>query len=108
MRKRIPDESSYSCIYGDCHAAFLHDRLRTRGIKMRGQLTSKPFGLQNFCALDLDDRRYASNVFHAYSAQARGIEMLNTAYHHLDLVPKGRDEDQLEFTQAGCSYYDEY
>ena len=35
-------------------AAFLHDRLRTRGIRLAGQLTSKPFGLPNFCALDLD------------------------------------------------------
>ncbi len=26
--------------------------------------------------------------------------MLNTAYHYLDLVPKGRDEAELEFTQA--------
>jgi predicted dithiol-disulfide oxidoreductase (DUF899 family) len=31
-------------------------------------------------------------VFHTYSAYARGIDMLNTAYHYLDLAPKGRDE----------------
>jgi predicted dithiol-disulfide oxidoreductase (DUF899 family) len=31
-------------------------------------------------------------VFHTYSAYARGIDMMNTAYHYLDLVPKGRDE----------------
>jgi predicted dithiol-disulfide oxidoreductase (DUF899 family) len=31
-------------------------------------------------------------VFHTYSAYARGIDMLNVAYHYLDLVPKGRDE----------------
>ena len=31
-------------------------------------------------------------VFHSYSTYARGIDMLNTAYHYLDLVPKGRDE----------------
>ncbi len=35
-------------------AAFLYDRLRTRGMRLRGQLTSKPFGVLNFCALDLD------------------------------------------------------
>jgi predicted dithiol-disulfide oxidoreductase (DUF899 family) len=34
----------------------------------------------------------AGNVFRTYSAYARGIDMLNTAYHYLDLVPKGRDE----------------
>jgi predicted dithiol-disulfide oxidoreductase (DUF899 family) len=31
-------------------------------------------------------------VFHTYSTYARGIDMLNLAYHYLDIVPKGRDE----------------
>jgi predicted dithiol-disulfide oxidoreductase (DUF899 family) len=31
-------------------------------------------------------------IFHTYSAYARGIDMLNLAYHYLDIVPKGRDE----------------
>jgi predicted dithiol-disulfide oxidoreductase (DUF899 family) len=34
----------------------------------------------------------AGSVFHTYSAHARGIDMLNTAYHYLDITPKGRDE----------------
>ena len=33
-----------------------------------------------------------ANIFHTYSAYARGIDMVNVAYHYLDLVPKGRDE----------------
>jgi predicted dithiol-disulfide oxidoreductase (DUF899 family) len=32
-------------------------------------------------------------IFHTYSAYARGIDLVNTAYNYLDLVPKGRDED---------------
>jgi predicted dithiol-disulfide oxidoreductase (DUF899 family) len=32
------------------------------------------------------------SVFHTYSCYARGLDMLNGAYHYLDLVPKGRDE----------------
>ena len=47
-------------------------------------------------------------VFHTYSSYARGIDMLNTAYHYLDLVPKGRDEDDLEFTQAWVRHHDKY
>jgi predicted dithiol-disulfide oxidoreductase (DUF899 family) len=35
----------------------------------------------------------AEHVYHTYSTYARGIDMLNVAYHYLDLVPKGRDED---------------
>ena len=47
-------------------------------------------------------------VFHTYSSYARGIDMLNTAYHYLDLAPKGRDEDGLEFTQSWVRYHDKY
>lgn len=32
------------------------------------------------------------SVFHTYSCYSRGIDMMNAAYHYLDLVPKGRDE----------------
>jgi predicted dithiol-disulfide oxidoreductase (DUF899 family) len=39
-------------------------------------------------AKDADGR-----VFHTYSAYARGIDLVNTAYNYLDLVPNGRDED---------------
>ncbi|MCJ7592607.1 MAG: DUF899 domain-containing protein [Woeseiaceae bacterium] len=31
-------------------------------------------------------------LYHTYSTFARGIDIVNTAYHYLDLVPKGRDE----------------
>src|ERR1700730_1869250 len=35
----------------------------------------------------------AVTVFHTYSAYARGIDLLNTAYNYIDLVTKGRDEE---------------
>jgi len=33
------------------------------------------------------------DVFHTYSAYARGLDILAGTYNFLDLVPKGRDED---------------
>jgi predicted dithiol-disulfide oxidoreductase (DUF899 family) len=33
-------------------------------------------------------------VYHTYSTYERGLDMLNVAYHYMDLVPKGRDEDE--------------
>ncbi len=36
--------------------------------------------------------RDGDTVFHTYSCYARGLDILNGAYHLLDLVPKGRDE----------------
>jgi predicted dithiol-disulfide oxidoreductase (DUF899 family) len=34
----------------------------------------------------------AGAIFHTYSTYARGLDMMNAAYHYLDIVPKGRDE----------------
>jgi len=47
-------------------------------------------------------------VFHTYSCYSRGIDMLNGAYHYLDLVPKGRDEDGLEFSMEWVRRHDQY
>jgi predicted dithiol-disulfide oxidoreductase (DUF899 family) len=47
-------------------------------------------------------------VFHTYSCYARGLDMLNTAYHYLDLVPKGRDEAGLSDKMAWVRLRDEY
>ena len=34
----------------------------------------------------------AQTVVHSYSTYSRGLDMLNAAYHLMDLLPKGRDE----------------
>jgi predicted dithiol-disulfide oxidoreductase (DUF899 family) len=47
-------------------------------------------------------------VFHTYSCYARGIDMVNGAYHFLDLVPKGRDEAELPWTMAWVRHHDKY
>jgi predicted dithiol-disulfide oxidoreductase (DUF899 family) len=47
-------------------------------------------------------------VFHTYSCYARGLDMLNGAYHYLDLVPKGRDEDSLPHHTDWLRRHDEY
>jgi predicted dithiol-disulfide oxidoreductase (DUF899 family) len=58
--------------------------------------------LYNFTVQDpgIDEREGISvfykdksgRLFHTYSTYARGIDIANTAYHYLDMVPKGRDE----------------
>jgi predicted dithiol-disulfide oxidoreductase (DUF899 family) len=47
-------------------------------------------------------------VFHTYSCYARGIDAVNGAYQFLDLVPKGRDEDGLEFSMEWVRRHDQY
>lgn len=53
-------------------------------------------------------RNERSEVFHTYSCYARGVDMLNGAYHYLDLAPKGRDEAGLKFTMEWLRRHDQY
>jgi predicted dithiol-disulfide oxidoreductase (DUF899 family) len=47
-------------------------------------------------------------IFQTYSCYSRGLDMLNVAYHYLDLTPKGRDEAGLSFPTAWVRYHDAY
>ncbi|HEY6967217.1 MAG TPA: DUF899 domain-containing protein [Burkholderiales bacterium] len=47
-------------------------------------------------------------VFHTYSTYARGLDTMIGAYNWLDIAPKGRDEDGLEFTMAWVRHHDRY
>src|SRR5438445_12583196 len=46
-------------------------------------------------------------VFHTYSTYARGLDILNSAYNWLDLVPKGTDENP-ESTMDWLRHHDRY
>lgn len=50
----------------------------------------------------------SGEVFHTYSCYARGVDIVNGAYHWLDLAPKGRDEDGLKFTMEWVRRHDQY
>lgn len=52
-----------------------------------------------------DDR---GDIYHTYSCYARGLDMLNGAYHYMDLTPKGRDEDELAYPMAWVCRHDQY
>jgi predicted dithiol-disulfide oxidoreductase (DUF899 family) len=41
--------------------------------------------------------RDGNHIYHSYSTYGRGLDMLNAAYHYLDIAPKGRDEAGLAF-----------
>ena len=38
----------------------------------------------------------------------RGVDMMNAGYHYLELVPKGRDEKDLQRPQAWVRHRDNY
>jgi predicted dithiol-disulfide oxidoreductase (DUF899 family) len=52
--------------------------------------------------------REGDQVFHTYSCYSRGLDMINGAYHILDLAPKGRDEASLPYTMSWLRHHDKY
>jgi predicted dithiol-disulfide oxidoreductase (DUF899 family) len=50
----------------------------------------------------------AGDIYHTYSAYARGAEVILGAYSYIDLVPKGRDEAALPWPMAWVRHHDKY
>jgi len=48
------------------------------------------------------------SLFHTYSTYGRGLDILLGAYNFLDMAPKGRDEDGLDFTMSWVRHHDRY
>jgi predicted dithiol-disulfide oxidoreductase (DUF899 family) len=47
-------------------------------------------------------------IYHTYSSYARGLDILVGTYNFLDMAPKGRDEDGLNFSMAWVRHHDKY
>jgi hypothetical protein len=58
------------------------------------------FGSNEAPGISVFYRDTAGDVFHTYSSYGRGLDPLIGAYQLLDLVPKGRNEDQLDSPMA--------
>ncbi|MEM7292158.1 MAG: thioredoxin family protein [Pseudomonadota bacterium] len=50
----------------------------------------------------------AGEIFHTYSSYSRGLDALIGAYQFIDLAPKGRDEDTLDWTMQWLRRRDQY
>ena len=50
----------------------------------------------------------SGQVYHTYSSYGRGLDMLITAYNPLDLMPKGRDELDLDWGMQWLRHHDRY
>ena len=59
-------------------------------------------GISVFCKDD------TGGVFHTWSTYARGLDMFIGAYHLLDVVPRGRDEEGLRFSMEWIRHHDRY
>ncbi|MFY9804043.1 MAG: thioredoxin family protein [Candidatus Acidiferrales bacterium] len=90
----------------DYHVAFTKDELAKGKVDYNYGMNEFPSEeAPGFSVFYKDE---AGNIFHTYSAYARGTESTVGTYNYLDFVPKGRDEDSLPFTMAWVRHHDRY
>ena len=102
----FPWVSSYGSDFNyDFHVSFTEEQLAAGKVDYNYGLVE---GYEELPGLSVFYKNERGEVFHTYSCYARGIDMVNGAYQFLDLVPKGRDEDDLEFSMEWLRRHDQY
>ena len=90
----------------DFHVSFTPDEM-SRG-KVNYNYDWVEFPSEEAPGVSVFFKSAGGEIFHTYSAYARGLDMLVGAYNYLDLAPKGRDEDSLPWTMAWVRHHDRY
>ena len=110
-RKRMgwsfPWVSSYGSDFNfDYHVSFTPEQIAAGEAYYNYQI--RPNRVSEQVGISVFYKDEQGELFHTYSCYARGVDMLNGAYHYLDLAPKGRDEDGLEFSMQWLRCHDQY
>jgi predicted dithiol-disulfide oxidoreductase (DUF899 family) len=66
------------------------------------------FGVEEAPGISVFHRDADGSIFHTYSCFARGLDMMNSAYHYLDLTPLGRHEEGLPYPMDWVRLRDQY
>ena len=87
----------------DYSASFTPEEVASQGYV--NYAVGKPWG-QDIVGISVFYKDENGKIFHTYSTYSRGVDMMNGAYHYIDLTPKGRDEGGR--TQFWVRRHDEY
>jgi predicted dithiol-disulfide oxidoreductase (DUF899 family) len=90
----------------DFRVSFTPDELAQGAVEYN--YVRQEFPSQEAPGLSVFYRDVSGEIFHTYSTYGRGVEPLVGTYAILDLVPRGRDEDHLDFTMAWVRHHDRY
>ncbi len=91
----------------DFHVSFTPEELATKRIDYNFATREGGFP-EELPGISVFAKDEAGAVYHTYSCYARGLDMLNGAYHLLDLTPKGRDEPATGHKMAWVRRRDQY
>jgi predicted dithiol-disulfide oxidoreductase (DUF899 family) len=111
FKKRMSWKFNWVSSYGtdfnyDYHASFTPEQMAEGKVEYNFDLVQFPSAEAPGASVFYKGKD--GNIFHTYSAYARGSESTINTYNYLDLVPKGRDEDGLPFTMAWLRHHDRY
>ncbi len=90
----------------DYHVSFTPEELEAK--QTYYNYAARPFPVAEAPGVSVFYRDDDGAIYHTYSCYARGLDMLNGAYHLLDLVPKGRDEAGLNYSMEWLRHHDRY
>ena len=90
----------------DFHVSFSKDELASK--KANYNYTTGEFPSEEAPGMSVFYKNEAGEIFHTYSAYARGLDILVGTYNFLDHAPKGRDEASLPWSMAWVRRQDEY
>ena len=90
----------------DYGVSFTPDEVKS-GAKIYNFGTSG-FPIEEAPGISVFYRNEAGEIFHTYSCFARGLDMMNAAYHYLDLTPLGRHEEGLPYPMDWVRLHDQY
>jgi predicted dithiol-disulfide oxidoreductase (DUF899 family) len=90
----------------DFGVSFAPDDLK--GNQNNYNFATRRFAMEEAPGLSVFYKDADEAIYRTYACYSRGLDMLNSAYQYLDLVPKGRDEDTLTFPMQWVRLHDEY
>jgi predicted dithiol-disulfide oxidoreductase (DUF899 family) len=90
----------------DFHVSFTKDEMAKGKVYYNFDLTEFPS--EEAPGISVFYKDAAGNVFHTYSGYARGTDIMVGTYNYLDFVPKGRNEDKLDFSMSWVRHHDRY
>lgn len=111
FKKRMGWEVNWVSSHGsgfnqDFHVSFTAGEIESG--KVYYNYGHRPFPQVEAPGISVFARDEAGTVYHTYSTFGRGVEVIMGTYHLLDLTPKGRDEEQLEYGMEWVRHHDRY
>ncbi len=99
--------SSYGTTFNhDYRVSFTPEELAKGKVEYNYGL--REFPVEEAPGISVFARDAAGAVYHTYSTFGRGLEVIMGTYRLLDMVPKGRDEEGMEYGMGWLRHHDRY